>query len=63
MKKYKVVVSERYFAYKTIEVEAEDEFEAKVLAVEKAEDMDICLNDLEFDDCTCWIDDNEEDKS
>jgi hypothetical protein len=56
MAKFKVVVSERYFAYKHIEVEAKDEFEAKLLASEKAEEIDISLNDLEYDDCSCWID-------
>lgn len=50
MTKYKVVVSERYFVYKTVIVETDAEAEADELAFDKAEEIDIELGDLEYSD-------------
>ena len=50
MTKYKVIVSERYFVYKTVIVETDNEAEADELAFDRAEEIDIELGDLEYSD-------------
>jgi hypothetical protein len=49
IKKYKVVTSERYFAYKTMVIEAEDEDSAIQVANDAMDDCIVELTDLEWD--------------